>query len=1505
MERLKKYSIGVLSAFSAFVLLLSLLSLIFLNSGMLDRLVKNRLISLFNNEFFGRMELQEVHLKFPNQVTLINPRIYGPGENIPALDARTVSLRFNFLTILQPEIKKLYLRRLVADSLHARAIEQENGKLNLELIFTSRDPDSRDLQLEHFFCKTLKINNSSLSWSGKRTGSVLGLNNFDLELSAFTVRKKLLTGTLENLRFNIPQHRFSLRQASGTFLFSETRSEVLALKAASNKSSAELSATVDNFNIFSGNAEKMHVPGSSFLNIQKLALHSDDLKIFSSALVLPRGIYTFKGNARGKEDNVEILDALLSHDKSRIAMKGELLDLKSRKALAFSLECDSSTISAPFVESLLKDISQKKIARKTGDITFLGHAQGNLKEIKTDLSLFSTLGDASLNAEASGNGSDQLECKGTFTLTDFEPHLLMEQGSRKSLVNASGSFEGNADIRKINRLKLEMKLADSFWQDQTVKEGSISVNYYSSLLKSVVFLKNELSSFNLDSEIDWKEVTPRYRATGKTARVDISKILASKEFSTDLNGIFALQGSGFDPGMLNAAAVFQFSPSTINGFELKDRSKVSAEIVQTARSSRLNINSDFLDLLAEGDYTLAELIDLGKLAGSGISREITSQNIWHSYLSAPLPPTDALKKPFTVNYRITVRDISPLVLLFPVQGITLQGSTEGRAAYLNGQCSIASSMTLARLQSRNDFLFENLSMETTAECNVSGTRKASITGRASAFTLGGNKAGNALFSARYSPSHLEGTIDIATPDAAQSLSSAFSAAKNGTSYDLLLNHLRLKDNTGIWQAAAESRIILGRTSARYNHFTIAKGIQQVVLDGELSNSQPGTFQCTLSTVELNELKRFALDPSIERLSGTINASLSVSGSPGSKTSSIKINGNNIRYDKITIGNLQGNALHSGNLLRFDLHSRIPVENSVAGTASMNTIDGSGTIPLRLSYFPLHFGMADQQPISASFRSDNLSAQFLEYLVPFIESAEGIIPTTLRIEGRTPKPDIFLNSSLRDTKIKIEPTSVSYLCNGEIYVTPRALELRDITLGDYLKGTGRINGMMKLEKLEPTELALGGRFDRLLLFNKKDKQDETSFGTITGTTGNILLHGTVSAPVIEGELRINDADFSIYRTGSNESTKYIGVNKFIEFVPRFPSKSVPGIDNNEKPVKQAEFYHSLLDILQIKDLKLSNIEPLKCSVIFDRLRGEQLETSINNLSLNVSKTNQRYRLFGSVNVIGGKYKFSNSNFDLQDGGKITWNNVEIRDGVMDHLYGSKNVSTSNQQTGERDNVRLLIAITGTLNEPQVAMGYYLNEQSQPYASVNVIGGQSSQIDPNAELNVISMLFSRQWYVRPGRSGQTANSAVSNVGISAGTGLLSSRISKIIQDIGLLESFNVNMGVDKRGALSGLDLYFALSVPGTNGKVRFIGTGSPGIGESALSDYYGTAQKIEYRITPKVFLEASRSYGQSGTTTSSTNLQKPSETWGVSLSYKERFHTWDQFWKRIIPSSDKKK
>ncbi len=1519
MEKIKHYTLVLLTGVSGFILVLSLIAAVVLNSGMLDRYAQEQMIALFNKEFLGRLELREVHLNFPNRVTLVAPEIYEPGSSAPAFSAKNIKLRFNFLMLLQPEIRRLSFRKISADSLQATVIEREDGKRNIDVIFTSRDPDSSRAPLESFFCKKLSLDNGSLSWIKNSAGKAplhYRAENIDLKITSFRLKENLFSGILEKGALSLPSHAFRLREGSAKFHFSTSRSELLALKAKSGRSNAELSVSLDDFNIFAPGGTKRFIDrlaeSRSFININALNLHTDDLKVFYPALRLPEGLYHLKGNAKIADGSLQVFDSQISRGKSRLALKGELLHLLQKNALSFKVVCDSSTVEPVFLKSLFAETPYANVAEQLGTVTFLARAEGSPKQAETSIELITGIGRISLEAESKGAWEKQLAWKGAFSLDELEAYRFLEASGRKSgknLLRATGSFEGiSQGLKSLETLSLSADIRDSFWERQNIEKGSLRADYSRKILKTGISLQNGAEFLDASGEIDLNNPAPLYKADGRVKKIDLAKTLNARDFVTDLNGTFALKGEGFDPRSLNAGIAIRFEPSSINKFRLRDKSEFAVAIAQRETSSQITVKSDFLDASLSGDYSLKQLIGTLQLAGYALTREIEAQSLWPAGLPAiENPPPPQPDNPFRVAYRIAVRDVTPLIVLLPVRDMALQGSTEGELLYRKGVCTISSSIDITSFSGGSGTALNNLAASAAMECSRKGISKATLKGKAAELAIAGVKSGNLAFDAQYTPSLLSATLDGELPEQAWKISSALAARRSGGTYDITISKFSVGNSEGLWQIPAGSRIALGSASATFNSLSIAKGSQRIVLDGQLSSNRAGTFRCTFSNIDLAGFSRNAPGGSPEMIAGVVNGTLVVNGSPGSKTSTLSLAGRGIRYEELLFGSMQFNARHNGSRLGFDFRSAATPASGEPSSVAMNAIEGKGSMPLFLSYVPFQLRVPDQQPVSASFRSDNLSARFLEYVLPFFENAEGIIPTTLNVSGRTPKPDIYLTTRLRDTRITLEPTQVTYILNGDVEVNPRQVELKEIAVRDMQQGTGKISGVIRLVQLEPRSLELGASCSKLLLYNKKDRKDETTFGTVTGSTRNIRLHGDLSAPVVEGGMRIDNADFSMYRTGANESAKYVGAEKFIEFVPRYPTEKPENSGQNGSGNKPAEFYYSLIDILQIRDLKLTGAEPLKYTVIFDRLRGEELEASIGNLYLIVNKSNQRYRLYGSVNITDGKYRFSNTNFDLENGGKITWNNAEIREGRMDNLYGTKYLSVTSSQTGERDNVRLLLAITGTLNEPRVGMGYYLNEQMQPYASQSMIGGQPSQIDPNAELNVLSMLLSKQWYAPPGSTtGQYGSLAVSSAGLSTGAGLVSSQLSRIVQNIAGVESFNVNLGLDKKGELSGLDLYFAVNIPGTGGKVRFVGTGSsPDIKDKALFNYYGTSQKIEYRVTPKVYLEAYRSYGQLTGEASNTNLQKPSETWGASVSYRERFHTWEQFWKRIAPSSDEKK
>ncbi|NTV02675.1 MAG: translocation/assembly module TamB [Chlorobiaceae bacterium] len=1493
MERVRTYAIRMMAAFSAGLLALVVVAAVVINSGAFNMVVRQRIEALFNETYRGRLQLREVRLNFPDRVTLIEPAIYAEHAAEPALSASLISGRFNFLSLIKPKLTTLSFNELDADGFRGRIVAEPDGRLNLERIFTERDPNKpKTLDIQHVRCRHTSIRNASIFYAPK-SGEHYDIRSLYLEASRILIGDKELMGSVSRLQFSMPDRGFRIRKGSGMLSFSEARSEVIGLDIETDRSRARLSLSFDGLDLFSGITLRKFSKSPAFLHVESIQLHSDDINRIKPMPALPAGLYTIRGDARGTLEELHILPVVAEHDGSRLAFKGELLNLPDPQNLSLKLQFDKSKLSSGMLEKIAGTENLRRLARESGGIAFSGLVHGKPDRWLTDMAFETKVGRGSVAVETNRAADGRYQANGTFALEKTVPNRLFGIDRASSGFSGSGSFRtAFTTAGAVESGHLEAAVTSAFWQQQKVSSGSIVLDFTGSSLSTTADLQNtDGSALNMTGSIDLATPNPSYRASGTMRKLDLSRASGSGEFTTNLNGTFDIRGQGFDPASMNLHADLIFSPSSINDFEISDRSIVSLGIVQSPASSSLSLSSSFMDLSLQGNASLSQVLGTVRLASSCISRETGSPG--------PVPAT-LPAAPFAFDYRMTVRNVAPLAPLLGTRAFRFQGTSSGKASWTGGVLSIDSDIGIGRIDSGKSLGLAGAAFKGTLRCDKAGISSASLSGTAETATVAGKELKSLQVGATYINSLLTATLDLAVPQYQEKLSTSFLVRRSGRLSTLTFRKLALSTPNGVWQASPDATIDVTSAYMRFNRIGISKGGESVEFDGLLSSSQPGTFVCNLTNIELAELKQFMLDQRLELLSGRANARLTVSGSPGAKTSSLELRASGVAYNELRLGSVHLTAAHSGDRVRFDLDTRNP--QGAAGQQSVNTIKGTGTVPLILGYSPFRLEIPERRPMDVTFHSDDLSAKFLVFTVPFFDDAEGIIPTDLRISGSLPRPDVFLTSRLNETRIRVEPTQVPYFVTGQVNGTPSGIDLGSLRIRDTLQGSGTISGFIRLEGLAPKSVDLSGTCRNLLVYSKKDRKDDTSFGTIQGSTDSFRFYGDLSAPTAEGAFNVTAADFSIYRTGSNESAKYIGVEKFIKFVPRHPSAK-PAAMVTAVQETSPEFRQALLDILQISQLRLTCNVPIRFKVIFDRIRGERLETSVNSMSLNISKVRQRFNLFGSVDIVGGKYTFSNAYFDLENGGQVIWNNQEIRNGALENLYGVKLVSASDSQTGERDNVKLLLAIGGTINEPNVRMGYYLNDDIQPYASTNSIGRQSSHIDPNADLNVISMLLSRQWYLHPERQGRGGNFAASSVGVSAGTGMLSSQISGLVQGLAGLESFNVNMGTGSDGTLRGVELYFALQVPGTGGKVRFIGTGSTptggtGNGTTAASNTYGSSQKIEYRVSPKVYVQAYRSYGQSGSEGATTNLQTPTENWGASVAYRERFHTWGQFLHRLF-------
>lgn len=1484
-----------MTAASAVVIVLCIAAALVLNSGMVDLFAKKQLLSMFNNEYRGHLELKEVKLRFPDEVTLVGPGIFEEGAAKPAARADRLTLKFNFLSLLRPKITLLSFKEVDVDGGQASIAEYPGGQLNLGKIFTRRHPElPLVLDIQKFRARRLKIRNSTVSWK-PANAPAYRLQNLQLDMSRAFVAKYEFMGTIKQMRFTMPDRGLTLKKGSGSLAFSSVRSDVLGLDLETAKSHAKLSVSIDGLDIFSGISKKSLLNKKTFIHVESLGIDTSELNRFIPIPALPTGVYRIKGDAKGTFSDLEILPVSIEHDGSSVALQGKMLNLLDPESLSFNLQIDKSKLSSALLTKVLTEKRYRTLAKEAGDVNFSGMLRGQLDQWMTGIDFKTGLGSGSTKFDTKRLGGGKYQLDGDFDIEKTEPHRLLGIRGVKSGFSGSGSFNGTGSASGIENAHLETSVKSAFWQQQTISSGSITLDLKGKKADLSSDLKSpDGGSLIMAGLIDFSSPAPSYSAGGSVRKLDLSKATARQDFRSDLNGRFDLKGQGFDPASLNIKASFVLEPSSFSDFHFRERSAISASIVQSAGSSAVSLESEAVDLAVQGSASMSQMIEALQMAAACVARETGSTTA----IQFPRGPS-----PWTFNYRLAVRDLTPLKPLLPAKEFRFKGSASGKASFSGGRLSMDTALSSTTLSNGPSFQLNNTAMTGSMECTAAGVAAARLSGTAGTINTFGRELKNLRLVSSFDNGRLTASLDLAMPRFSEKLSAAFTARRSGNAAAVSIDRLTFTTPSGVWQTAPGSTLDIAKEFIRFNRVRFAKGAQSLQLDGLLSNSVSGTFRGTLSGINLTEAKYFLPDSAQKPMSGTVNADFTVSGAPGSKTSDLDLRGSGITWDQLNVGAVHLTARHAGNQLRFDYESRgAAAQAGTTATAPVNTIKGSGTIPLVLNYSPAEVRIPENRPINIAMRSDDLSAGIVTYIVPIFDRAEGVIPTDLRVTGSMPKPNIYLTTRLRDTRIRIAPTQVTYQINGQITGTPSRIDLGRIELRDTEKGTGTVSGMIGLDGLKPVTANLSGTLSNLLLYNKKDMKDDTSFGTIRGTSGNLRFYGELTAPVAEGDLMLTSTNFSLYRKGSSEGAKYIGVEKYITFVPRRPSPKLA--ETNALPEK-LEFRYNLLDILQIKNLRLSNSAPIKGTMIFDRIRGERIEATMNNLSLVVNKSGQRFSLFGSIDISGGKYTFSNTSFDLENSGWVAWNNEEIRDGRLVDIYGGKQVTATDVQTGERDNVRLLIAVSGTVEKPDVRMGYYLNDDSQPYSSANMIGRQVSHVDPNADLNVISMLFSRQWYLNPERQGSRGVSPVSSVGISAGTGLLSSQVSNIVQNLAGLESFNVNLGTGANGNLSGLEVSYAMLVPGTGGKIRFVGTNTtPVAGNSTTTNYYnGSSQKIEYRVTPKVYVEAFRSYGISTNDATYTNLQKPTENWGVSVSYREKFHTWSQFWDRLFGGKKK--
>lgn len=1559
----------VLTVFLTITVIVGLL----MKTGTVSLLVKNQIERSFEEEFNGRIDIWKVNINFPIEIDIYNTKVFIEDEYRPSLTIDTLSLKLSYFNYFDGGFSGVIINKLFLSGIDLSIYETKDGLINfakLKKLQTVEEPEKESpplfSTLPELNCQHFEIRDLSLKWQRElrasppdegikhnlghnfwhlKTGIVkyeeLAIDKFAVKCN-FKTAPNFISGVLNQLQFDLPLNDFQLKKASAYFFFSDTQSEILALDAQTSRSMLTLSASIRDVNMFSPLNLEAVKTSPLFFQLSSERLAKADLALFTDKLPEAFKSLAVDIKTKGTLENLDVSKFGLLVGKNRLSLTGSLKKLYEPKKLVVDLPVVEARIN---VEELGELVGNQNIQAYNylEPLDLNGSIKGGLDNAQLDLAFDSDFGNGKIQADVSGPSSDNPNWQAQLSMDRLNLAPVLNDPEYQSRLNGMATFSGQGKSLETLNGALIVSLDSSKFSGRRISKLRSTVDIHEKKLEGSLEVLSNRQKIDLQSIVSFNSDKTRFEANGTVKNLNLTSVLLDKNYQSDLNLSFNIQGEGNDLGDLSTTWKVKFDSSGLKGVEIEKDTKAFFSIIQSAEGSSIEVASDIIEVNAYGDFDLNRLKNIGEYETRASLKELNQNNIFRERFSLPnllgissenleVSGDSAFEFPeLKLIFDAHLKSPEKIARILQIGDLEAEGTFRGVIQSSAHEMSFKSNAQLESLRFKDKIAALDLKFALNYKDSLVQTEQGVksrffniVSFDADKLKLGNNLLfeTNALFD--YSDRKLYLNVRTSDKTTGGLFDLETSVSFLNELYDISLKNFSFATSNVLWQLNPNAHIRLSEQEISLENVFFENYNQIIELDGRLNLSGYGEIDVNVKELDLSELRTLIFKEKDKRFEGIVNLAGEIKGTLDDPIINSQLYIDDLAYQNVDIGHLQLQTDYKQQDLLLNLSANLNqerIDSLKLRSYPFNHITLKGSLPVDLSFVSTEERFVRSKHIDVKLSSPNISPKVIEYFLPFFSNSNGDIPVEATVSHNFPNPKILIRAKLKDFVTTVEPSGVTYKINGDLTVTEDEIRPRGVIFEDYSGGKGELSGAVLMDFFDVTGLDLKGTCTRLELLNKPDIGDQEFWGDIVGSSTDLSLTGNLDYPVLRGEMNIDDANYSMLRTGAANASQLAQATRFVNFVPRKdPTTDLMDIYNeninetiylfedNDKETEEV-YQEKFLDKLRIRDFILKNNRRLTFNVIFDRYSGEKFQTEIPRLLLNVNKTGQNYVANGFVNIASGKYNFATAAFDIQPDAKISWNNINIREGEMENVYANRRLRVSDKENNQIDDVTLSLHIGGTLNDPQVQMGYYLNELSQPYSSQASFGGISSTIDPNAQLNIMTLLFANQWYTKPGSNASfEGNTAISNVGLSTGAGLISAQLSRLASGISGLESVDLNITRDSEGSPVGVDLTVALTVPGTDGRLKLITSGTTSKTElvNQNASYYSNAQKLEYQLTNNLIVEAYRTFGLNRNSVGYGFGDQVSEIWGLSVAYRKDFRTWGELWDRIFKSkSDQKK
>ncbi|WP_018616045.1 translocation/assembly module TamB domain-containing protein [Segetibacter koreensis] len=1010
-------------------------------------------------------------------------------------------------------------------------------------------------------------------------------------------------------------------------------------------------------------------------------------------------------------------------------------------------------------------------------MSLTGKIKGGMKSAFANLTLNTSLGSAKVDGKIS-NALDSINAvyNATISTSNLNLGAIMQQPQNMGALSASFTIDGrgydpekaNASLKGIissaeikqytyKNLNLEASIAD---QKFTANANMDDPNIHFAI-QAQGDMSGNLPGFVVNADIDSLKTLPLHLTPN--AIVYHGKITANvPELNLDaLNGELHVVNSVL---VMNGQRIAMDSVSVV-------ASHVNDEQI-------IALKTDFVNAVIRGQYKLQQLGD------------IMMEAIQPYYAISPPAPKQVNIDPynFTINANVvdhpTIHQFVPNLQRF--DGITIKSNFSSSDGW-NANVSVP-----YILYGTN--IIDNLKMNAATANNA-----LNVTTSVNQIAAGTSII---LYKPAIAANISNNTVDfgISLKDKASKTKYRFGglfAQEPDSIFTFSLKPDSLMLNYDTWSINRDNLIRFGSTIVNAKNFNLNKGEQHLIINS-INSSANSPLEVDVRKFDLATLSAFVQSDSLP-IEGMLNGNVMVKDVLTQPNFTTDLTLNNLALKRDTIGDVN-----------------IKVNNNTENVFATNvTITGRGNdVNLTGNYY---LKPANNSNFDFNLNINRLPFKTVEAAsMGAITQATGNLTGKVAINGTVTSPNVDGGISFNKTGFNVAMLGSYFRIDGEtIKVNSKGIKFDTFTIKDSANNSLVLDGLAGTNNFINYNLDLTLKARNFRAINTTKRQNALYYGQLYFNT-NMRIKGTETAPVVDGNLRINEnTNLSIVLPQPEPGV--VDRKGVIEFV----DMDAPGSDTIFK--RTLAKYDSSFNTTAVTGMDVSiNLEIQKeatFNIIVDEGNGDFLQVKgAAQLTAGIDPSGKT-TMAGTYEIESGAYdlsfNFIHRRFDIQKGSKITWTgepttaDIDItavyvaNTSAMDLVQNQINDNTRNYYQ-QKLPFQVKLMMKGQLMQPELTFDIALPTENNVRVSNEVLTTVNTRLDQvrtePSELNkqvfallLLNRFVSENPFESSGGGGGFSAGSFARQSVSK---ILTEQLNKLAGDLiaGVDISFDVNSADD---------------------------------------------------------------------------------------------------------------